>query len=521
MIIYGFCNKEYTKKVFGLSLLTFGRILLVATTCSVKHFFETCRAKNFAIEKLIDIASHLMLPSVGSRKSLLRFASTAAKNTSILLRAQLDLNDVVLRSPEYKESITRRQLSKNLIEDVDFIVKNRPIQSQTYTKINALKRERTELAEKIQKKEPNLDEVKARLSEIKSEIKPLEKYVKELQEEIYSKAEALPNLLDPAVPASEIKEELVQYINTSAEEVGKYVGPDTSKDHKIIGERFGLFDFETASRISGPSWYYLLGDGALLEQALVQYALSKARRHGYKMVIPPSIVRSEVVHACGFKPNDQNNEKQIYQIEDEPRSLTGTAEIPLGALHSSTIFPSNTKFPIKYSGVSRSYRAEAGASGKDTKGLYRVHEFTKVELFHFTTLERARDELESVKNFQLEIIEELDLKARLLNMPTSDLGAPAMKKYDIEAWMPGRGSWGELTSCSNCGDYQSRRLGIRFNGKGDKVAHVATLNGTCMAVPRVIVAIIEQNYDQENDVIRIPKVLVPFMDGRNVISKIE
>ncbi|KAI5968526.1 DIA4 [Candida margitis] len=462
-----------------------------------------------------------MLCPTRTPRSFLRFASTAAKNSSTLLRAQLDLNAIVVQSDAYKESINRRQLPRSLIADVDFIVENRPVQSQTYTKINALKRERTELAEKIQKKDPNLDNVKLRLSEIKSEIKPLEKYVKDLQEEIYSRAEALPNLIDSTAPESATEEELVQYINTSAQEADNFVGSDSSKDHKTIGEQFGLFDFTIASRISGPSWYYLLGDGALLEQALVQYALSKARQHGYKMVIPPSIVKSEIIQACGFKPNDQNNEKQIYQIENEPRSLTGTAEIPLGALHSSTIFPSSTKFPIKYSGVSRSYRAEAGASGKDTKGLYRVHEFTKVELFHFTNLEKAADELEGIKRLQLEIIEDLGIKARLLNMPTSDLGSPAMKKYDIEAWMPGRGSWGELTSCSNCGDYQSRRLGIRFNGKDDKVSHLATLNGTCMAVPRVIVALIEQNYDRENDIIRIPKVLVPYMDGKDSITKTE
>ncbi|KAI5962766.1 DIA4 [Candida theae] len=452
----------------------------------------------------------------------LRFTSTSTKNTSTLLRAQLDLNDIVQSPQEYKQSISRRRLPESLIENVDFIVDMRHAQSANYSKLNALKRQRTELAEQLQKKAPNFALVKSQLQDLKPLIKSLEKEVKEVQEEIYSKAEALPNLLDPTVPESETEEELVRYVNTSSHEVDKFTtGPDLRRDHKTIGEGFGLFDFATASRVSGPSWYYLLGDGALLEQALVQYALAKARQHGYKMVVPPSIVKSEIVHACGFKPNDQSNEKQIYQIEDEPRSLTGTAEIPLGALHSSTIFPSGTKFPIKYAGVSRSYRAEAGASGKDTKGLYRVHEFTKVELFHFTTLDKAKNELEGIKDFQLQIIEELGLKARLLNMPTSDLGSPAMKKYDIEAWMPGRGSWGEVTSCSNCGDYQSRRLGIRFNGEDSKVEHVATLNGTCMAVPRVIVALIEQNYDVERDAIRIPKVLQPFMGGRYIIARHE
>lgn len=236
------------------------------------------------------------------------------------------------------------------------------------------------------------------------------------------------------------------------------------------------------------------------------------------MMTPPSVVRSEVVNACGFKPNDQNNEKQIYELEGEKKSLTGTAEIPLAAFHASTTFPEGSSFPKKYVGVSRSYRAEAGASGKDTKGLYRVHEFTKVELFHFTTPEGASKELQQLKEMQVEIISELGLAAKVLNMPTSDLGSPAMQKYDIEAWMPGRGSWGELTSCSNCGDYQARRLGIRYKiSKESGSKHVSTLNGTAMAVPRVIVALIEQNYNPKTKEIRIPKVLQPYMDGKDKI----
>lgn len=169
-------------------------------------------------------------------------------------------------------------------------------------------------------------------------------------------------------------------------------------------------------------------------------------------------------------------------------------------------------------GVSRSYRAEAGANGKDTTGLYRVHEFTKVELFHFTTPDKSGDELEELRDFQTSIIKDLGLKARFLNMPTTDLGSPAVKKYDCEAWMPGRGSWGELTSCSNCTDYQSRRLGIRYKSKEGNF-YVHTLNGTAMAVPRVLVALIEQNYDPGTDTIVIPEVLRPYMDGKSAIFR--
>lgn len=455
---------------------------------------------------------------LSSMLNTIRRSISTGKNSSTLLRAQIDINDILSRPKEYESSIHRRQLPQELIENINFITSNRPLQAQLFSQINDMKKERTILAERLKSNAGDLQQFKERLKQLKSELKPLEKQVKTIQEKIYAKAESLPNLIDVTVPTDPLKEEVVQFINCQSEEDAKVSNLSAVHDHKEIGVNFNILDFSVASRVSGPSWYYLIGDGALLEQALIQYALSKARRRGYLMLTPPSIVKSEIVGACGFKPNDQNNEKQIYELKGEHKSLTGTAEIPLAAFHSSTVFPSGTQFPIKYVGVSRAYRAEAGASGKDTKGLYRVHEFTKVELFHFTTEEKAAQELEDLKDMQVEIVTELGLSAKLLNMPSSDLGAPAMKKYDIEAWMPGRGSWGELTSCSNCGDYQSRRLGIRYNDDQEgRLKHVSTLNGTCMAVPRVIVALIEQNFNAEKNEISIPEVLQPFMDGKDKI----
>ncbi|CAK9440225.1 uncharacterized protein LODBEIA_P43250 [Lodderomyces beijingensis] len=443
--------------------------------------------------------------------------NSGAKNSSILLRAQLDINDIISRPQIYKDSVTRRHLPLNLISDIDFITQNRPLQASHLATINALKRERKDITANLNNTQEK-DGVMSRLKQIKSELQPLEKQLRDLQELIYAKAEDLPNLLDESVPRDSQTDEVVSYINMDPEEA-QTISPAGARDHRSIGEELGILDFVTASRVSGSSWYYMLGDGALLEQALVQYALSRARQRDYKMITPPSVVKSEIVQACGFKPQDQNNEKQIYQIEDEPLSLCGTAEIPMGAFHSSTIFPSGTQFPLKYVGVSRSYRAEAGASGKDTRGLYRVHEFTKVELFHFTKPRDAQRELDQIRDFQIDLVRSLGIQARVLNMSSADLGAPAMKKYDIEAWMPGRGSWGEITSSSNCGTYQARRLGTRYHDHQDRVAHVATLNGTCMAVPRVLVALIEQNYDPVANVVRVPSVLWPYMDGKEVIAK--
>lgn len=432
---------------------------------------------------------------------------------SILKSPQLDFAGIIKNKELLKDSILRRKLPPSSLQDLDFIVASRDEQLSLQRKVDSLRHRRTTLGAQMKK---NVDEaIKLELKEIKSELSSLESSLSSLQSELLNRAESLPNYIHSSVPHSD---EVVKFINCDSEADAELRFLN-KLSHREIGESLGILDFQTASRVSGNSSYYLLGDGALLEQALVQYGLAKARKRGYKMVIPPTMVRPEVINACGFKPKDQNGEKQIYELANETKSLIGTAEIPLGALHSSTTFPPGTKFPIKYVGVSRSYRAEAGARGKDTKGLYRVHEFTKVELFHFTTAKLEDQELEDLKDFQIEIITELGLCAKVLNMQGSDLGAPAMKKYDCEAWMPGRGNWGELTSSSNCGTYQARRLGIKYDDQSASTTHVSTLNGTCMAVPRVIVAIIELNYDPETNSIKIPDVLVPYMDGKDRIYK--
>lgn len=443
------------------------------------------------------------------------------KSTLALKKPNINIKGIVSQHAEMAENMRRRGLELDLSR-LEFVVENRAIENKLQNQRDSLVQKRSQLGKQMgrlrgassQADVAEFNKVKDTLKKLKQEIGSIERELLQVSEEVFSAAESLPNWLDPSVPSDPYRPQCVDIIGGESEQSVEEALPKTEYDHKSVGEKLGLVNFSTASRISGASWYYLIGDGALLEQALVQYALLKARKAGYITVVPPSIVKSDVVHACGFKPKDQNGEKQVYAIENEPLSLTGTAEIPLGALHSSSVLTGS--LPIKYVGVSRSYRAEAGAGGKDTTGLYRVHEFTKVELFHFTAPANSASELEEIRNFQTSVIADLGIKAKMLNMPTTDLGAPAMKKYDCEAWMPGRGLWGELTSCSNCGDYQSRRLGIRFK-EGDKLEYAHTLNGTAMAVPRVIVAIIEQNYDAASGKVKVPEVLVPFMDGKTHI----
>lgn len=353
-----------------------------------------------------------------------------------------------------------------------------------------------------------------KLKTTKTVLSEKESKLQIIKDQLEEAAESIPNLIHDSVTDKEV---IVDTIN--AAEVQEVENP--ALDHKSICEKLGVVDFVNASRVSGPSWYYLLGDAALLEQALVQYALKLARQLGFKMCIPPSIVKNVVSNSCGFKPRDQSDETQVYQLKNNDLCLTGTAEIPLAGLRANSVLENLHVNPEKLVGVSRSYRAEAGALGKDTKGLYRVHEFTKVELFVFSKNDMAlsNEELLKLVEFQKKFVKSLGLTAKVMNMPANDLGAPAYQKFDIEAFMPGRGSWGELSSSSNCLDFQSRRLNIKYKELDGTLKYVHTLNGTAVAVPRVILAIIENNYDPDTETIEIPHVLRPYMDDKERISK--
>ena len=305
-----------------------------------------------------------------------------------------------------------------------------------------------------------------------------------------------------------------------------------------------------------------MNEAVLLEQALINYALHLALNQGWKLVTPPSIVYSHIGSACGFKPRDQNGEQQVYTLQQATRhqgtkpelSLAGTAEIPLAAMYANKVF-SEVEFPTKTVGVSRCYRAEAGARGVESKGLYRVHEFTKVEMFAWTLPDPAPASLAThdrgdttgiqtiateesptpgekmfseMLHFQTTILTSLHLPARILSMPTTDLGASASNKVDIEAYMPSRfataaGPWGEVSSLSNCLDYQSRRLNTRVRmkdvGSVKKSEFPYTLNGTAIAVPRVLLAILENCWDESLQGVVVPEVLRPWMGGVELIKK--
>ncbi len=276
------------------------------------------------------------------------------------------------------------------------------------------------------------------------------------------------------------------------------------RDHlELAGERI---DMGRAARLSGSRFAYLRGELVMLELALVSYALAKLRSKGFDPVIPPVLVRERALFGTGFLPD---TEQQIYHVRDDDLYLTGTSEVGLAALHEEEILSAEA-LPLRYAGFSTCFRREAGAAGKDTRGIFRVHQFDKVEMFSFVAPDESEAEHERLLSIEEEICAELSIPYRVVNIPVDDLGASATKKYDIEAWLPGQGRYRELTSCSNTTDYQARRLNIRYRTEPDgKPAHVHTLNGTAVTSSRSIIALLE-NGQRDDGSVALPAVLVPF-----------
>lgn len=287
-------------------------------------------------------------------------------------------------------------------------------------------------------------------------------------------------------------------------------------DHVALAEKLNLIDFDGGAKVTGHGFYFLKNDAVLLELALQQYAIDKLMREGFTPTITPDLARNEILAGIGFIP--RGPETQIYSIDGTDLSLVATAEITLGGLLSDTILEAE-QLPIKMCGISHCYRTEAGAHGKAARGLYRVHQFTKVEMFAFTQPEESDKTLDDFCRLECEIFDGLGIPYRVIDTASGDLGGQAYRKFDLEAWMPGRGEngeFGEVTSTSNCTDYQARRLGIRFKHKGEKGTHFAhTLNGTAVAISRGIIAVLE-NYQQPDGSVIVPEVLRKWM-GKDCI----
>ncbi|KJE89549.1 seryl-tRNA synthetase [Capsaspora owczarzaki ATCC 30864] len=313
------------------------------------------------------------------------------------------------------------------------------------------------------------------------------------------------------------------------------IPPTKYKDHVELGLALGLFDLERAAAVTGHAFYFLKGAGALLELALTQLAMQQAMLAGFTPMTTPDVARTEMVAACGFQPRGEMTQVYSLAAPHDRFSLVGTAEIPLAGFLSNTTVATQA-LPVKLAALSHCFRSETGAHGSDTRGLYRVHQFSKVEMFAFTgpSVADSQAMLDSIVQVQKQIFESLELDFRVLDMPMKELGASAYRKYDIEAWMPGRVAWGEISSASDCTDYQARRLGIRAKAVGgaapeakgahqtdtasqDGNKHLHTVNGTACAIPRTIAALLE-THQLEDGSIYLPPALRPFMGNRDRIT---
>jgi seryl-tRNA synthetase len=288
-------------------------------------------------------------------------------------------------------------------------------------------------------------------------------------------------------------------------------GVSTPLDHVALLEAADALDLARGAKVSGARFAYLKGEGALLELALIRYAVDVAMTRGHVPVVPPVLVREPAMYGTGFLPTD---EQQLFATRDDDLYLVGTSEVPLAGMHMDEVLDPS-ELPLRYAGISPCFRREAGAHGKDTRGIFRVHQFEKVELFSLVAAEDGDAEHERILDTQLAILGGLELHAQVVDIPVGDLGSSAARKFDVEAWIPSQGTFRELTSCSNTTDYQARRLRIRLRVEGGDNALVHTLNGTALAVQRTIVALVEQHQRADGSV-AVPAALVPYL-GREVV----
>jgi len=295
--------------------------------------------------------------------------------------------------------------------------------------------------------------------------------------------------------------------DTPLREVGEAGNPSLThppKDHLELAG--AMIDMEAGARVAGSRFAYLKGDLVMLELALVRWALEKLRGHGHEPVIPPVLVREEALFGTGMLPD---TEQQIYRLADDPLYLAGTSEVPLASLHAGEILDA-ADLPLRYAGFSPCFRREAGAAGRDTRGIFRVHQFDKVEMFAFVEPDQSLAEHERLLAIEEEILQELQIPYRVVDIAADDLGASAARKFDLEAWLPGQGAYRELTSCSNTTDFQARRLEVRVRPRdGGRPVTAHTLNGTAVAVGRTIIALLE-NGQREDGTVELPDVLVPY-----------
>jgi len=406
---------------------------------------------------------------------------------------------------ENLELVKKSAKEKGYKIDVTEVVRLDDERKTALAEVEELRRVRNEVASKMKGGKPS-DELIKKGKKIKEDLSAKEQALSSIEEKLNSIVKTIPNVIFDDVPlgGEECSKEVKKWGDNHK----------TGVDHLDYATSRDWVDFERGAKVAGAKFYYLKGDLALLENALLQYGLSKVLEHGFTFMTVPDMVSSRVLEGCGFNPrtSDQSDE---YYIEGEDLAMIATAEMPLTGYHMDEIIDED-KLPIFYAGYSACFRKEAGAYGKYTRGLFRVHQFNKLEMYAFCLPEQSKEIHEKILSIEEDIWQGLEIPYHVINIAAGDLGAPAAKKYDMEYWSPVNRKYQEITSCSNCTDFQARAVNCRVRRKDGTVEFVHTLNGTAIPLARALVVLIE-NYAKKDGKMKVPKVLQAYMGGRTEI----
>ena len=408
----------------------------------------------------------------------------------------LDIN-FIRNNKELVEHSIKEKMYKNV--NLDEILALDDQRKALLQQVEALRKERNDNTAKMKNGKPS-DELIAKGKEIKEKLSTLEADLSDFEKELNTKLKTVPNVIFDDVPLGD---------ESASVEVKKWGEcKTTGVDHLDYAISRDWVDFERGAKVAGAKFYYVKGGLALLENALIQFGIKKIVEHGFTLMDVPDLVNSRVLEGTGFAPRSSEQSDEYY-IEGEDLALIATAEMPITGYHMDEIIDEE-KLPLFYAGFSACFRKEAGAYGKHTRGLFRVHQFNKLEMYSFCTPEQSKEIHEKLRAIEEEIWQEIGIPYHVINIAAGDLGAPAAKKYDIEYWSPVDQKYREITSCSNCTDFQARGLNIRVRRKDGTVEVLHTLNGTAISLARTMVAVIE-NFAEEGGKLRVPAVLQPYL----------
>jgi seryl-tRNA synthetase len=411
---------------------------------------------------------------------------------------------------ENAAAVQENSRNRGVEADVGLVVELADRRSALIQDLNELRQRQNQMAKSIgREQDPEArDRLIAESRAMKDRIPEKETELADVERRLREELLKIPNMTHPDAPIGKDDSENVEIRRWG--EIPEF-GFDV-KDHVKLGESLGIIDFDAGAKVAGSKFYFLRGDAVFLELGLVRYAMDILTQRGYQPTITPDLARDEMLVGTGFIP--RGPETQIYSVEDSDLSLIATSEISLAGSMADEIVDEN-ELPIRLAGLSHCFRTEAGSHGRASRGLYRVHQFTKVEMFAFTTPEQSQELHAEMLEIEERIFQGLGLPYRVVDICSGDLGGAAYRKFDLEAWMPGRNDYGEVTSTSNTTDYQARRLQIRYRRDGGRPQLLHTLNGTAIAISRALIALLE-NYQQEDGSVLLPEVLVPYVGKEKI-----